>query len=67
MNPSVSQERDEASLESAEAAFDLAFGLGSRSDKVNYAKAKQGTLELASRIALWSLVELGPKRLKASV
>lgn len=48
----VSQERDEASLESAKAAFDLAFGLGSRSDKVTHAKAKQGALELASRIAV---------------
>ena len=52
LNSGVSQERDEASLESAKAAFDLAFGLGSRSDKVNHAKAKQGALELASRIAM---------------
>ena len=52
LNPGVRQERDEASLESAKATFDLAFGLGSRSDKVNHAKAKQGALELASRIAM---------------
>lgn len=52
LNPGVSQERDEASLESAKAAFDLAFGLWSRSNKVNHAKAKQGALELASRIAV---------------
>jgi hypothetical protein len=52
LNPGVSHERDETSLESAKAAFDLAFGLRSRSDKVNHAKAKQGALELASRIAV---------------
>lgn len=40
LNLGVSQERDEASLESAKAAFDLSFGLWSRSDKVNHAKAK---------------------------
>ena len=52
LNSGVSQERDEASLESAKAAFDLAFGLRSRSDKVNHAKAEQSALELASRIAV---------------
>ncbi len=52
LNSGVSQESDDAFLESAKSAFDLAFGLGSRSDKVSYAKAKQGALELASRIAM---------------
>ena len=52
LDPGVSQESDEAFLESSKTAFDLALGLGSRGDEVNHAKAEQGALELASRIAV---------------
>lgn len=48
----MGHESEEAFLKSAETAFDFAFGLGSRRDKVSHAKPKQGTLELAFRIAV---------------
>jgi len=63
----VSQKCDDPVLKGAEAAFDFAFGLGSGRDDVGHAKPAQGTLELAFGIAVVSVLELGPKRLKASV
>jgi hypothetical protein len=55
----VRHKGDEASLEGAETAFDFTFGLRSRGDQMGDFQGLQG--------ALWSLLELGPKRLRASV
>ena len=52
LDPGMGHESDEAFLKSAETAFDLAFGLGSRRDEMGDAKPKQGALELALRIAM---------------
>jgi len=47
LDAGVSHEGDQAFLEGAEAAFNLALGLGSGSDEVGDAKGAQGALELA--------------------
>jgi hypothetical protein len=52
LDSGVRQEGDEAFLESAEASFDFAFGLGSWRDEVSDGEAQQGALELASGIAV---------------
>ena len=52
LNSCVCQEGDEAFLESAEAAFNFAFGLGSWRDEVGHGEAEQGALKLASGIAV---------------
>lgn len=62
----VGEEGDEAFLESAEAAFDFAFGLRGWGHEVGDAEGAQGALELAGG-SRWSWEELGPKRLSASV
>jgi len=46
----VGDEGDEAFLESAEAAFDLAFGLRGWGDEVGGAESAQGALELAAGV-----------------
>ena len=46
----MGQECNEAFLEGAEAAFDFAFGLRGRSNKVGYTNGSQGALELAARV-----------------
>jgi len=48
----VAQKGDHAVLESAEASFNFTFCLGSGSDAMGDAEAKQGALELATRIAV---------------
>jgi hypothetical protein len=48
----IGQDGDEAFLESAKAAFDLAFGLGAGSDQMRYAQRGEGTLELRTGIAV---------------
>ena len=62
----VGQEGDEAALKSAEAAFDFAFGLRGGCDEVGDAEGSEGALKFALW-ALRSVLELGPKRLSASV
>jgi hypothetical protein len=46
----VGEEGDEAFLESAEAAFDFAFGLRGWGDEVGDAEGAQGALELAAGV-----------------
>ena len=46
------QERDDAFLEGAKAAFDFAFGLRAGRDQVRDAQGGEGTLELRTRIAV---------------
>ena len=46
----VGEKGDEAFLEGAEAAFDLAFGLGRGCDEVGDAEGAEGALELAARV-----------------
>ena len=52
LDPCMSQKGDEAFLESAETAFDFAFGLGSRRNEVSHTEAKEGALKLASGIGV---------------
>ena len=48
----VSQERDQALLEGAKAAFDFAFGLRTGGDEMGYAQGGEGALELRTGIAV---------------
>jgi len=48
----VSQERDQALLQGAEAAFDLAFGLWAGRDQVGYTQGGKGALELRAGIPI---------------
>ena len=48
----MSQEGDEAVLESAETALDFTFCLGSRCNEVSHAEAKEGALELTFGIGV---------------
>ena len=48
----MGHESDEATLESAEPAFDFSFGLRSRGDKMGDAQSPERTLELASGIGV---------------
>lgn len=48
----VGHERDEATLESAETAFDFSFGLGSRGDEMGDAQSPERALKLASGIGV---------------
>ena len=50
--PGVCQERYQAALEGAEAALDLAFGLGRGCDQMGHAQSPQGALELALGVAV---------------
>lgn len=46
----IGQDGDQAFLQGAESAFDLAFGLGAGSDQMGYAQSGEGALELGTRI-----------------
>ena len=46
----VGQERDQALLQGAKAAFDLAFGLRARGDQMGHAQGREGALELRAGI-----------------
>lgn len=48
----IGQDGDEAFLQGAESAFDLAFGLGAGSDQMGYAQSGEGALELRTGIAV---------------
>ena len=52
IDASVGKESDQSSLESAEAAFDLALGLGSWGDSVSDIEPAKSTLELAFGITV---------------
>ena len=48
----VSQERDQALLQGAKAAFDFAFGLRAGGDQMSHAQGGKGALELRTGIAV---------------
>jgi hypothetical protein len=48
----MGQDGDEAFLQGAESAFDLAFGLGAGSDQMGYAQRGEGALELRTGISV---------------